>query len=444
LLSAAIGTGKTKAKRNGVKNMGKQRTESNGSVKDAVRAQRKPSKLLHLVLTVVILAVGVTLAVMLAKSRKPPQKVDQPTLAPLVQVQPVRMDDIQMVVRGFGTVSPDIQVEIVPQVAGNIVYVNPQFKAGGFVKAGQYLVQIDPKDYELALEQARALVADAQVKLDLEQAEAEVARREWQQLNPGKEPDSPLVVREPQVRQAQAALKSAQAQLDKADLNLERTRISLPIDAVIIDKKVDLGQFAAVGQSIGTAYGIERVEIEVPLEDRELAWFDVPASPGMANRTAASAKKTTALVKADFAGAEHTWTGYVTRTAGMVDKTSRMVSVVVEVSKPFENSGSRPPLMPGMFVEVLINGRVLKNAVAVPRDAVRNGNEVWVVEDGRLYLRSLRIARTDRNFAYAVSGLDDGANIVISSLETVTDGMKVRIESDRGAVARIAPPDERN
>ena len=425
--------------------MSKQQKESNASGKSSRRAPGKPSKLLHVVLTLLIFVAGITLAVLLAKSRKPPKKTIQPVPPPLVEVQQLHLQDIQMVVRGFGTVSPYVQVEIVPQVAGNIVYVNPQFKVGGFVKAAQNLVRIDPKDYELARDQAQALVADAKVKLELEQAEAEVARREWEQLNPGKEPDSPLVLRQPQIRQAEAALKSAQAQLDEANLNLERTQISLPIDAVVIDKKVDLGQFVGVGQSLGTAYGIERVEIEVPLEDRELAWFDIPTNPGVGNPGAASNKKTPAVVKADFAGAEHTWTGYVTRTTGTVDKTSRMVSVVVEGTEPFKDSDSRPPLLPGMFVNVLINGRILNNAAAVPRDALRSGNQAWVVEDERLYVRPLEIARTDRNFAYALSGLDDGAIIVTSSLETVTNGMQVRVENQQStAVAGIASPNESN
>jgi len=345
-----------------------------------------------------------------------------------VEVEQLSVRDIQMVVRGFGTVSPKLQVEIVPQVSGKVIYINPQFEAGGFIRAGEELLQIDPRDYELAVQQAQAVVADALVQLDLEKAEAQVAHTEWEQLNPNTEPPSPLVFREPQIRQAQARLESAKAQLATAELHLERTRPSFPIDAIIISQRVDLGQFVSTGQSVGVAYGTELVEIELPLEDENLAWFDIPGNPVSFNGNKPTTSSTVAQVRANFAGAQHYWTGYVRRTTGQVDRTSRLVSVVVEVPDPFKNSDSKPPLVPGMFVEVLIEGNVLKNALAVPRDAVHNGNEVWVVENGRLHIRPLDIVRTDKDFAYAVSGVDDRAMIVLSSLDAVTGGMAVRTQ----------------
>jgi len=120
----------------------------------------------------------------------------------------------------------------------------------------------------------------------------------------------------------------------------------------------------------------------------------------------------------------------VVRTTGQVDKTSRLISVVVEVSEPFKDSSSTPPLLPGMFVEVAIEGNILKNAIAVPRDAMHNNNEVWVAKDGQLDVQSLDIVRADRDFAYADSGLNDGDMIIVSSLDTVIEDMKVRIQTE--------------
>jgi RND family efflux transporter MFP subunit len=263
----------------------------------------------------------------------------------------------------------------------------------------------------------------------MERAEAQVARQEWEQLHPNTEPVSALVLREPQIRQAEARLESAKAGLAIAELNLERTSLSLPVDARITSETVDLGQYVMTGQSVGAAYGVDLVEIELPLEDKDLAWFDIPENPVLLNDNKASTGSTIAYVKADFIGAEHIWTGYVTRTTGQIDKASRLVSVVIEVPEPFNISKGRPALLPGMFVEVLIQGNVLKNAVAVPRDAIHDGNKVWLVNEGRLHIKPLDIVRADRDFAYATSGLDDGAMIVTSSLDTVVEGMKVRIKS---------------
>jgi RND family efflux transporter MFP subunit len=292
------------------------------------------------------------------------------------------------------------------------------------------ILKIDPRDYELSLRQANAVVAEAQVMLDLEKAEAKIAKEEWQQLHPGQEPDSPLVFREPQIRQAQARLESADAGLATANLNLERTQPSLPVDAVIMNERIALGQYVMIGQSIGAAYGIESMEIEVPLEDKELAWLAIPDNMASVNDPESPQKGAIARVSANFAGEQKCWHGYVVRTTGQVDITSRLISVVVEVSEPFKDSGSTPPLLPGMFVEVAIEGNILENAIAVPRDAMHNNNEVWVAKDGQLYVQPLDIVRADRDFAYADSGLDDGDMIIVSSLDIVIEEMKVRIQTD--------------
>jgi len=380
---------------------------------------------------IIIVALGALGARQLIKMRKPPVRKDPNTLAPLVEVTSLAKRDMQMVVRGYGTVSPKVKVEIIPEVSGKVVSIHPELKAGGFIRAGEQILQIDPRDYQLAVQQANAAVAEAQVRLDTEKAEAQVAQKEWQELHPGKEPDSPLVLRLPQIRRAEAALESAKAQLAIAKLKLERTSLSLPFDALIISERVDLGQYVVVGQSLGVAYGIESVEIEVPLEDNELAWLDVFGSPVQFNGNKPPVKRTTAQVKADFAGSEHIWEGRVVRTTGQVDKTSRMVTIVVEVTKPFDSTGGRPPLLPGVFVEVLIKGRTVKDIIAVPRDAVREGNKFWEYCDGRLRVRTLKIVRADKEFAYVTSGLDDGARIIVSSLDAVVNDMEVRTEDDK-------------
>jgi len=392
--------------------------------------KKTPSGLIQLLLVVVIIIVGVLIAVVFIKYKKPPQRQEQTVLAPLVKVEHLDRRDIQMIIRGYGTVNPRLQVEIVPQVSGKVVWVNPQFKAGGFIRKAELIFKIDPRDYELSVRQANAAVAEAQVMLDLEKAEAKIAKEEWLQLHPGEEPDSPLVFREPQIRQAQARLESANAVLATAELNLERTQISLPVDAMIMNERIDLGQYVMIGQSVGAAYGIESMEIEVPLEDKELAWFAIPDNTVSVNTEESPGKGAIAQVKANFAGEEKCWPGYVVRTTGQVDKTSRLISVIVEVSEPFKDSDSTPPLLPGMFVEVLIEGNILKNAIAVPRDAIRNNNEVWVAKDGQLHVQPLEIVRANRDFAYADSGLDDGDMIIVSSLDAVIEEMKVRIQTE--------------
>ncbi len=382
----------------------------------------------QLTISLGILFLGIMFTILLVKMRRPPQKVATEVFTPLVKTARLKPRDIKMIITGYGTVSPKVQVEIVPQVSGKVVRVNPEFKSGGFIGAGQNIIEIDPRDYELAVQQALATVAEAKVKVDVEKAEAQVARKEWEQINPGTEPSSPLVLREPQIKQAEALLASAEAQLATAKLNLERTKVTLPLKIRVMSEKIDLGQYISVGQSIGSAYGVEAVEIELPLEDGELQWFDVPENSTGFDGREPVAKATVAYVKADFAGGKHVWKGYITRMMAEIDKKSRLVSVVIEVPQPFDNSDARPDLLPGMFVEVFIEGNVLKNAFAVPRYALHEGNKLWVVEGEQLRVKELEIVRFDADYAYTTSSLDGSATIVVSSLDTATDGMKVRVK----------------
>lgn len=406
------------------------KTNHKETIEKVRKAHRKTRGFLQAFLAIVIIILGIGVAVYFIKNKKQPERTEQNVLAPLIKVEQVHVRDILMVVQGYGTVSPTVEVDIIPEVAGKVVFINPELKVGGLIRGDEKILQIDPRDYELAVRQAEAAVADATVLLETEQAEALVARKEWSDLHPGTEPISSLVLREPQIRKAQATLDSAEAQLATAELRLERTTISLPFDIMIASESVDLGQYVVTGQPLASAYGTEAVEIEVPLEDDELAWFDVFGDSIFTNPDGSSTGKTRATVIADFAGAKQSWDGFVVRTAGQVDRTSRMLSVIIEVPEPFKVSEGESPLLPGIFAKVLIQGKILRNAIAVPRDAIREGDNVWLVNNDRLHIQPLEIIRADRDFAYVVSGIPDQANIVISSLDVATDGMKVRTQFD--------------
>jgi RND family efflux transporter MFP subunit len=381
-------------------------------------------------LAFLVLALGVAVLIVFVRWRKAPQRSEQDVPAPLVQVRTLRADDIQMVIQGYGTVSPKVRVDVIPEVAGKVMFVHSELRAGGIIPANETIVKIDPRDYELAVQQASAAVAEAQVRFDTEVAEADVARREWRQLHPETEPTSPLVLRQPQIRRAQAGLASAKAQLATAELKFERTTISLPFDVLIASESVDLGQYVGLGQPLATVYGIEAFEVEVPLEDDDLAWFDIrQTSISLRNGTTGD-EPVTATLEADLAGRALEWVGHVTRTTGQVDRMSRMVPVVVEVPRPLDASDGKLPLYPGTFVKVLIAGRTLENAVAVPRDAIRDRNIVWLVDDGQLHITPLDIVRADDEFAYVTSGVPDGALIVTSALDVAVDQMAVRIPQD--------------
>ncbi len=336
----------------------------------------------------------------------------------------------QVVVNGHGEVVPRVAVDVVPQVAGKVVKVHPSLVAGGFFRAGDALVVIDPRDYELALERAQASVARAQVSLQREQAEAVVAREEWDELHPGEEAPG-LVVREPQIRQAEAELAAANADLAAAKLNLERTHVSLPFDGVVVSESVDVGQFVGSANRLARVYGTDFVDIRVPLESRELAWFDTPSRGGGVGSRA--------QVSLSFGGARSTWEGRVTRMEAQVDQASRMVHVVIEVKDPYDTSANRPALLPGSFTDVEIFGRTLESVIAVPRFAVHEGDRVWVYDDGKLAIRRVEVLRSDRHQTLVASGIEADDLVIISALDAVTEGMAVRNAADQENASDVAP-----
>ena len=384
-------------------------------------------KSLKIVLPIVVVVAGIAAAALIASARKTPPRVDRPTLGPLVEVTPVDVTDVPVTVTGHGEVVARVAVDLIPQVAGQVVRTHRSLVAGGFFKAGEVLVAIDPRDYDLAVERAQAAVARAKVALEREQAEAEVAREEWNGLHPGEEPTG-LVIREPQIRQAEAEYAAAEADLAVARLSLERTRISLPFDGVVVSESVDVGQFVGNGSRLATVYGTDVVEVRVPLDSRELAWFDIPSHRG---DPGASAE-----VSASFGGTRSTWEGRVTRMEAQVDQTSRMVHVVIEVSDPYETSDGRPALLPGSFVDIRISGRTLQDVVSVPRHAIHDGRRVWVFDDGKLDVRDVEIVREDRQQTLIASGLEDGDLVIVSALDAVTDGMTIRrADAEAGSVS---------
>ena len=379
---------------------------------------------MQLAAVIIIIAVSIFIYTKLSAAKKAPEKKSDPTPAPLVQVIKVKPKNMQMDVTGYGTVKPCKIVQVVPQVSGKIISRNKNMVDGGFFKADTALVTIEKSDYEIAVQMAQAKVAQAMVALDREEAEAKIAKDQWQKLNPEHEPQNILVYHEPQIRSAKAQLKAARVQLEKAQLDLQRTKISMPFNGRVLSAKVDIGQFISTGQSIAEVYSTSALEIEVPLENQELQWLDL-AMDGSGNGPQVKVYST-------FAGKKRLWHGKVVRTRAQIDTKSRMVYIVVQVNDLFDTANSKIPLTPGMFVSVCIQGRTVKSVIPVPRHAVHNKNQVWTAKDGILKIIPVKIIRKDKNLVYISKGLNPGDYIITSPIEIISNGMKIRTSISRG------------
>lgn len=392
-------------------------------------------KILKIVLPIIVLLIGAAVAVAFVLSRKAPPRVQSPPLGPLVRTFPVEVQDVTVTVTGHGTVSPKMEVELAAEVSGRVVGVSPHMVNGGFFRRGDLLVNIDPRDYELAVARAEADVARYTYELTRERQEADIARREWQILSRGSEnnqisePDEEsLIFRGPQLKLAEANLDAARARLKEARLALERTSVKAPFNGRVKSESVDVGQYLTPGKVLALIYGTDSAEIVLPLPDEELRWFDTD----MFGNSSGS-RKAAVTIRTSFSGKVHEWAGRVIRTEGSIDSASRLVNVVVEVSDPY-SSGKRSgsvPLTVGMFVEGEIKGRTLRQAAVIPRSALRNGDTVWLAMDtGVLEMRKVSAARVTEHNAYITAGLAQGDRAILSRIDAVTDGMKIRVAED--------------
>jgi RND family efflux transporter MFP subunit len=389
----------------------------------------RKKKLIQFGISVVLIVMGVVGFLVLTASKPEMKKRKPPAPVPMVRTIKTKSGPQTVYIRGEGTVRPLREINLVLEVGGKVVGVSPALVNGGVFKEGDTLLQIDPVDYELAVTLAGAKVKDAESRLELAEEEALAAVEEWRLLYPDSSSEdskpSALVAKQPQLAAAQARLEADKADLRKALLHLERTELKAPFAGRVGEEKVDVGQYVSPGQAVGSLYSTEAAEIVVPLEGGDLFWFDVPAF------TSTDGRGAPAVVRASLAGRELSWPGKVVRTEGRLDERTRMIHVVVRVDKPYAR---KPPLVFGLFVTVEIEGRKVQSVTVIPREALHQGNVVWVVDKAsRLRFRKVEVARVQGDEVIVSKGLEDGETVVTTRLKTVTDGMTVRMVSKPSA-----------
>ncbi len=410
-------------------------------------------RVFKIVLPVLILAFGFGAFQLLASMREPPQRVSRSYAGPLVEVIAAPLQQVQVVVEGQGTVRPDAQIDLVPQVSGIVVWKDANFKPGGTFAKGTLLFRIDPRDYELAVQQAAAQVAQVRYQLDLAREEAAIAEKEWERLHAEDQAPTDLVLRKPQLRAAEAGLQGAEARLAEARLRLDRTQVYAPFAGRVRTARVDVGQHLNVGQAIAQIYSIEKAEIVVPVPDEDLGWFTLPlpidiaaaSTPNIGSVSGLNAEGNphafvfsregaSTVVSGAFAGRRYQWGGRVVRTESELDPQSRMVRLVVEVEAPYGHiADGIPPLTVGMFVDVAIAGRTVDGVRVLPRVALRQGDRVWTVgRDGVLNIRQVQVVRALKDEVLAYIDIAPEERIIVSQLSGVTDGMQVRFADGLG------------
>ena len=391
----------------------------------------------------VILAGGAAFG-LLAGARNQPKTRPLIRELPSIRTAAIKAGSLRMSIRSQGTIRPRTESTLVPQVSGVITWVSDSWASGGFFARDEILLKIDPSDYELALAKAEASVAQAELRLAREEQEASVARKEWEsllKLDPTMERKaSPLLLRDPQVAEARAALNAAQAGLTKARLDISRTEIRAAFAGRIRDTFADVGQFVNQGTPAAKVYSVDFAEVRLPINDSDLRFIDLPlayrndGAPG-------NQPMPEVLLYARFGGREQEpWKGRIVRTEGAIDPQSRMIHAVAQVPDPYGRSNrQRPPLAVGLFVKADISGKTFHNIAALPRKAVSEDGRVLLVEKAgedqhRLVSRKaavLRLEGTEAIIDLAASEVAGGDLICISTVEVFVEGMSITLDDSR-------------
>jgi RND family efflux transporter MFP subunit len=366
---------------------------------------------------------GIAVIFMLFATQPQPQRANSAPRPVAVFVEEAQSGEVALTVTSQGEAQPRTQINLVPQVAGRITFVNPDFIEGGFFEAGETLIQIEDADYRLAVTRAAAQVAQAEQALAREQAESDLAASEWEELGEGEA--SALTLREPQLAEARAQLAAAEASLQEARLNLQRTRISAPFDGRVRSKNADLGQYVSPGTNLGQVFSTDTVMVRLPLTDHDLGLLGIPVAYNAMGDDDGGIPVT---LSATLAGERHEWQGRITRTDSAIDTETRVLYAIAEVEDPYGTAAQEEgaPLAVGLFVSATIQGREIDNAYIIPRNALRGEDSVYIVrEGGTMEIHTVSIIDSSPDRVVVSSGVDGGDLVVVSPLRGASNGMRV-------------------
>ena len=344
-----------------------------------------------------------------------------------VDVTEVVKQNLRIPIQAQGTVTPLQETSVMSEVNGRIIEVSPSFIVGGFVSKDDVLLRIDPRNYETSLLRAEASVKSAQSNLAQETGRAKVAEQEWKKTPRGKQrtqASKDLYLRKPQLDQALAQMLAAQADLNTARDNLERTSIRAPYDALIRTKHSELGQFVAAGTPLADLFSVEYAEVRLPIPQNKLEYLELPELGAMQNGSPID-------LYTEVGGQVKHWNAYLHHTEGVFDARSRVLFSVARIEDPYGlQHPHSEPLRIGTFVNASIQGKELLDIVRLPRYIIRAGNNVWIIDEtGLLRTRNVTLLRTGGDFVYVSAGLNDGELVSLTTLDNSFEGAQVRIES---------------
>lgn len=379
---------------------------------------------MKILLPILVLLTGAVGAYAIVSHRPTLEAQPAKTEPPLVSVVRTEPQTVRLNVRSQGVVMPRTEIDWVAEVAGKVIRLNPDFVAGGFFEAGEELVALDSRDYDQAVAEAEAKLAEARRRLAQEEAEAEQAQSEWEALGEGQ--PTPLTRHEPQLAEARAKVKAAEAERIKARLDRSRCELHAPFAGRILARYVGLGQYVQPGEKLARLQATDVAEVRLPVSTEQLADLDL----NLGRRNGAGQQGPRVRLTATLGGVEQHWEGRIVRSEAQVDDATGLLHLVAEVPDPYGPRHAQP-LLSGLFVQAEIEGRERSGVFVLPLGAVNAAQEALVVDAGhRLHIRRFTVLRTEADRVLVAEGLAAGEAVVTGGVPVPVEGMQVRLEAE--------------
>lgn len=368
-------------------------------------------------LGIIIVVTLVSLQLINKEQNKPLPTRETETVRPDVSVVRVTPSEYHANVEAYGASRAHYQITLTSDVAGRVQTVSDRFESGQRVQAGETLAELENSDYRAALTAAEQELAAARVSLLEAERAAIQAKSEWLSSGLEGDPESALVLRQPQLAQAKAAVENAQAQRDTAAYDLEQTHIRAPFNALVIERHVAPGSYLPAGGNVAMLYSTDYIEVRVALSERE--WQNLNEADVLINDL-------TPVLLTSVETGQH-WQGTVRRVEQHLDDAARQRSIIIAVDEPLAEN---PPLHPGTFLKASIPGREIAGLWKLPATALSQRGQIWYIsEDNTLAAFETQASFIEESAIYIrpPADLEDAPQQVVTQpLNSYQIGMRVK------------------
>ncbi|MEM9015439.1 MAG: efflux RND transporter periplasmic adaptor subunit [Verrucomicrobiota bacterium] len=368
----------------------------------------------RIVVALGLLTLGGVVSGLLWHTRPKAEKKDEVVTFPKVEVARVVPETVTFMIPSQGVIESDRRTRLAAEVAGRVIETADAFDAGGSIGKGEWLIRLDPVDYEAAIAQAASNLADARSSLASEQARSAQALRDWRNMGRGGDPPE-LVARKPQLESAEARVASAAAALDRAKKDLDRTSIRSPYDAIIASTQTEVGSYLIPGTQVAEIFATAPFEIRLPISIDEATFLPRDDEGNWFGEI---------TLRANTAGSRQEWTGRLIRSEGEIDRSTRSLYLVAQIDETSDSSDLA--IRPGLFLEAAIPARPLPDVLAIPFRAFRDLTKVIVVdENDQIRFREVSVLYRENEIVFARGGMEATDRVCLTELPDLIEGLKV-------------------